>query len=60
MNLISCENCGVVLDTNNLKLDKDWDTLEGKYCFDEHYKIQAVINCPVCNAKIQYNNGEVA
>ena len=51
MKLISCQCCGVVLDTDNIDPN------------DEEQDIQdiedIIIECPVCECKIFYKNGTV-
>lgn len=58
MNLISCNNCGVVLDADNLRFPEDiWDE-DG--CVDtdladwDHYteRYKAAVPCPVCKEKV--------
>jgi hypothetical protein len=58
MNLINCENCGVVLNkkavhfahdiwNENGELDEDF----GTYSFKEEMMV-AYVRCPVCNEKV--------
>lgn len=56
MNLISCDNCGVVLDKNKLKFPEDISDDEG--IVGSHLavwtgdKYVAYVNCPLCNSPI--------
>jgi hypothetical protein len=45
MKLISCESCGVVLDTDQITAEIE----ESEYCADEVY-----FWCPCCKDKIDY------
>lgn len=55
MNLISCENCAVVLDKDNIEIPDIRDD-EGVIINDvsqqEGYDFFPVIECPVCKGKI--------
>lgn len=56
MNLISCDNCGVVLDANKL----DFPVIDSTDPFDPNHKVWdndrrewvSAVPCPVCKAKI--------
>ena len=64
MKLISCSYCGVVIDT---------DRLTEEYCYDhdtgdilrencgwdsDSKEYKAIIDCPACERRIFYHNGE--
>ena len=55
MNLISCENCGVVLDLSRIEMpeieDEDW-VVNRDYV--------PTIMCPCCQSRILYSNGRMA
>lgn len=58
MNLISCDNCGVVLDKNKVrfapsseKLLDDGSVNEDKFTWS-HDDYIAFVECPVCKEKI--------
>lgn len=62
MKLISCDNCGVVLDGEKLNFGDDediWDEDKCEYMQDrsvwcnETDKFVPVISCPVCKAPIK-------
>lgn len=58
MNLISCESCGVVLNTKFVHFPEY--IMDDSYCIDERYGMYdqkskdwvAYITCPVCKEKI--------
>ena len=58
MNLISCKQCGVVLDKDRLIFPDPWDDEEGCYnnelCEYDGYKEEfvPVVACPVCKGDI--------
>ncbi len=64
MNLISCDRCGVVLDTDKITPPDiyDHDTQElipGTYRYDiESMDDKPIIDCPACNTEIFHHNGE--
>ena len=58
MNLVSCRNCGVVLDKNMLHFPEDiWgyngelDEDLGSYSY-ETGRMVPYVKCPVCNEKV--------
>lgn len=55
MNLISCENCAVVIDSNKVAWPDDFETEEGinedKAMWDGD-KFQAFVKCPNCSEPI--------
>ena len=58
MNLISCEDCGVVLDANMLPFPTNEECCDGegnldmnKAMFHEH-KWKPYVTCPVCKGKV--------
>lgn len=61
MDLISCDNCGVILDKNKLKFPEDlWDEETeandpnlGEWNGDG---FTAILPCPVCKENIRENN----
>ena len=59
MNLISCDQCGVVLDHDKLMFPPVYDHKEHriieKNCVwdDENEDYSAVIDCPACSGKIK-------
>lgn len=66
MNLISCEFCGIVINTNRINFEDDildieiddpifnkfyaWDNEEGEYSL--------ILVCPCCESNILLNNGD--
>ena len=64
MDLISCEKCGAVIDTDRIgepelfdhhKQELIYENVETRYSYPE-----AIIPCPVCECKIFYQDGEMA
>lgn len=54
MNLLSCRNCGVVLDKDCLGIDADLDEqiAEGRAVWNGVEYIP-VVSCPVCNEDVE-------
>lgn len=58
MNLISCDECGVVLDRDKLSFAHDLYTDYGEIDKNkaswscEYYKYVAMVHCPVCGEEI--------
>ena len=55
MNLISCKNCGVVLDADQIIFPEAYD-LEGNANENSEWNGQnyiSTVDCPVCKAKIR-------
>lgn len=68
MRLISCNFCGIVMDTDRLEFDKEVfelkpeDELYNK-CFawdEKEQKISLTLNCPFCETRILLSNGDKA
>jgi len=63
MNIISCERCGVVLDKDRIFEPDMYDHDSGEAIKDNIIYINATksyapaIECPVCECKISYENG---
>ena len=57
MNLISCNECGVVLDKDRITkpnvFTPDIEYIQGNSVWDGD-KYVSVITCPVCKSKIRY------
>ena len=55
MNIISCDNCGVVLDAKKLVFPDDWESYEGvddtKAKWDGEEWVPCC-RCPICDNKI--------
>ena len=56
MNLLSCHNCGVVLDANYLPFDHDFmretGVDESKATWSKGEGYVPYVPCPVCKAKV--------
>ena len=65
MKLISCESCGVVLDTDRIDEPNIYGTSEYDYNIIDENAIWVNrdyvpgIHCPCCRAKISYYTGEM-
>lgn len=57
MNLVSCENCGTVIDTNRIECPEIWDDngeiIRGKAEWDGD-RFVPVFDCPVCKKPVQF------
>jgi predicted Zn-ribbon and HTH transcriptional regulator len=65
MNLISCENCGVVLDKDRIKEpdmyddhDEDGTSINKDRAVWYNRDYVPAIQCPVCKVQIVYDNGD--
>lgn len=68
MNLISCERCGTVIDTNRIPkkdhYDYDRDTFEGEEEFENNFyyddgTFSQKIECPSCKERISIKDGDI-
>jgi hypothetical protein len=62
MKLISCRECGCVLDTDRICKPEMWtddqeNMIEGTYVWDGDDYVEA-IPCPCCKSKIVYSTGD--
>lgn len=68
MNFISCENCGIVLDTKRINFADevfDLDLIEDEKKFKKYFawdnyedEWSLYLKCPACKTKILLNNGD--
>ena len=63
MNLISCENCGVVLDLSRIEMpeieDEDWVVNRDVAAWVNRDYVPTIM-CPCCQSRILYSNGRMA
>ena len=63
MRLISCENCGILLDTERIEKPDIYDGEDGEISQEAVYVyfkgfIPTII-CPACERRIRYDNGDI-
>ena len=66
MNLISCEVCGVVLNTNHIIRESVYDHDSGEVIrenasyHEDADEYMPIFKCPACKTKIFHHSGEIA
>ena len=64
INLISCANCGIVLDKNRISISMyvedadDYGVIDPDFAIWDGKDYQPAFYCPCCKTKIMYETGE--